>query len=229
VDVRQFAIITALACGPLFSGCGGSEFGESVSVPQERHTGVADYFSAGQTVTLPKDAPFNVADAQRGSNGGGTSESHADPAGKASCWASAQKGGDARAEFQLGQVIDNRGSTPLEATVRVRVEYAYSFEGDRLIRDRAPDSFGLKFYIMDSDKRVLNRVKLAELTDALGPKGWSGVQTQTFDVRFAPGLAYHLVLAGRVEVGSTESYPAAGRIDVQSLQIELLPRGVAAR
>jgi hypothetical protein len=213
----------------VLSGCGGSEFGESVSVPQEQRMGVADAFSAGRAVTLPKDAPFNVADAQRASNGAGTSESHAEPSGTASCAASAENGGDARAEFQLGHVIDNRGSQPLDATVRIRVEYAYRFEGDRLVRDRAPDSFGLKFYIMDSDKRVHQRVMLAQLSDALGPKSWSGSQTHTFDVKFAPGLAYHLVLAGRIEVGSTETYPAAGRIDVQSLEIELMPRGMAAR
>jgi hypothetical protein len=82
---------------------------------------------------------------------------------------------------------------------------------------------------MDSDKRVHQRVMLAQLSDALGPKSWSGSQTHTFDVKFAPGLAYHLVLAGRIEVGSTETYPAAGRIDVQSLEIELMPRGMAAR
>ena len=51
-------------------GCGGSgDFGESVVVPQEQHTRVDANFGASKPLSLPTDVLFNVADAQRFSQG----------------------------------------------------------------------------------------------------------------------------------------------------------------
>ena len=107
-------------------GCsGGAEFGESIAVPQTRHTAVDDILGEGRALHLPADVPFNVADAQRYAQGDAAVESSADAAGLARCTASAQAGGKAWAEFQLGHVLTCRGDRPLEATVTFTVTYGY--------------------------------------------------------------------------------------------------------
>jgi len=215
---------TVFVAAGLAAGCGG-EFGETVRVAPERRTQVDGAQAEQPPIRLPADRPFNLVDARRSSSGGGQSESRADPSGTASCSAAATGGGEAEAEFQLGHVVENRSQQSADLVVRLHVDYACTFDGDRRVRDAAPDGFGLKFFVMDSDKRVYKRVLLAGLSDDLGPESWSAVQRPSFDLRLEPGRAYHLVLAGRVEVGEG-SQPASARIDVNSLKMELDFRGM---
>ncbi len=86
-------------------GCSDVEFGESVSLPQERHGSLLDGFAAGKPLELPSDTAFNLADSQRSSEGTGRAESSADPAGSAHCSASADGIGTGTAEFQLGHGV----------------------------------------------------------------------------------------------------------------------------
>ncbi len=207
------------------AGCsGGADFGESITVPQERHTKIDEAFGAGKTLRLPADMPFNVTDAQRFSQGGAVAESSADASGKARCSASAQAGGSAWAEMQLGHVLTCAGDTPFEATVTFNVTYRYRMESEGAAGTVTPDKFALKAYIMDSNRRMLKRMMLAELEPAKGPTTWSGTQSPAFDVTFEPGLAYHLVLAGRAEVSGDEDRSPSAEIQVESLELEITPR-----
>ena len=206
-------------------GCsGGADFGESITVPQTRHTAVDDILAAGRTLCLPADVPFNVADAQRYAQGDAVAESSADAAGRARCTASAKAGGKAWAELQLGHVLTCRGDQPLEATVTFTVTYGYRTGLQASTGVAAPDTFALKVYIMDSNRRLLKRMMLAELEPAKGPTAWTGTQSPAFDVTFAPGLAYHLVLAGRVGVSGGDDRSASAELEVRSLKLEIMPK-----
>ena len=207
------------------AGCsGGHGFGESITVPPEQHTKVGDAFAAGKTLRLPAEVRFNVADVQRFSRGAATAEASADASGTAGCSAKAQADGSAWAEFQLGQVVANRGDQPLAVTVTFNVSYSYRTSGQVSAGGATPDQFALKVYISDSDRRSLKRMMLAELDPAKGPTTWTGTQAPAFDVTLEPGLAYHLVLAGRVEVSGDETRSPAAEIDVQSLEVSIVPK-----
>jgi len=207
------------------SGCsGGADFGESLSVPQDRHTKVDDVFGAGKTLRIPADVPFNVTDAQRFSSGQAEAKSSAEAGGKAECSAGAGPDGNAWAEFQLGHVLSHRGDKPYETTVTFSATYGYQMGGELSAGSATPDKFALKVYIMDSNRRVLKRMMLAELDLVKGPTTWTGTQSPAFDLTLEPGLAYHLVMAGRIEVSSDVERSPSAQIQVESLDIEIVPR-----
>ncbi len=205
-------------------GCSDVEFGEAVSLPQERHGSLLDGFAAGKPLELPSDTAFNLADSQRSSEGTGRAESSADPAGSAHCFASADGIGTGTAEFQLGHVLDNRGQNPLHVTVRFDADYECRLDGDPEDRSKPEDQLALRVFIRDSNRRKLNDMVLTEAGSLAGPNRWSGRQSPSFDVTLEPGLAYYFVLAGRVTATGTETASASARIDVRSLKIELTPR-----
>jgi hypothetical protein len=206
------------------AGCGGAEFGESVSIPQERHASLVDDFADGQELNLPGDMPFNLYDSQRRATGAGLADSSAEPAGRAGCQAQAGAVGTAEAEFQLGHVLDNRGQEPLKITARFAVDYACQVEADLLDRTKTADQLGLRVFVRDSNRRVLSNMMLTQLEETTGPREWTGRQVNAFDVTMEPGLAYYFVLAGRVSVTATELSTASAQIEVHSLDIELTPR-----
>ncbi|MFH0980325.1 MAG: hypothetical protein V2A79_02150 [Planctomycetota bacterium] len=202
-------------------GCGGAEFGESIMVPQERHTAIDDTFGPGQTLRLPAEAPFNVADAQRFSQGKSTAESSATAAGRARCSAQAGADGKAWAEFQLGHVLTNRTDQPIQATVTFNVTYGYRMNAGMSARAATADKCALKIYIMDSNRRVVKRMLLADLDPAKGPVAWTGTQTPAFDLTLEPRLAYHFVVAGRVELAGDEERSPSAEIELQSLDLKI--------
>ena len=214
----------ALAAVLLIAGCGGAEFGETVTVPQEKHTPVDEAFLGGKALHFPADKPFNVTDFQRYASGDADATASTEASGKAKCTAHAGAGGSAWSEFELGQVLTQRGTKPFEATVTFNVAYSYRMAGEMSARTGSPDKFGLKVYIMDSNRRVLKRMMLAELDATKGPTAWSGTQAPAFDVTLEPGLAYHLVLAARMDVSGDENRAPAAEIDVKSLTIDVVPK-----
>ena len=205
-------------------GCSSGGFGESVSLPQERHASLVDDFAAGQRLALPQDVPFNLHDSQRSATAAGQAESSAEPAGRANCRALADDVGTATAEFQLGHVLDNRGQGPLNVTARFAVDYACRVEADPDDRSKPADKLGLRVFIRDSDRRVLERSMLTQASDATGSRDWTGRESHAFDVVLEPGLAYYFVLAGRVSVTGTEVSAASAQIDLRSFDLELTPR-----
>jgi hypothetical protein len=206
-------------------GCGGNaDFGESVTLPQEQRTSVQGNFAEGKPLCFPKDRPFNVCDSQRSSSGAGEAESAAAEAGTARCKAEANGVGVAKAEFQIGQVVYIPTEEPIEATIVFDVNCAYTTRTDPNDTTKPEDKLGLKVYIRGSNGHVLKRQMLADLETSKGAETFSGRLAPSFDVTLEPGLAYHVVLAGLVEVSGTEKSTASAEIDIRSLEIELLPR-----
>ncbi|MCH7526402.1 MAG: hypothetical protein IID39_03100 [Planctomycetes bacterium] len=206
--------------GVIAGGCGDNPFGEDAAVPQSRRQTVNVALVSDQPLRFPADRTFNVIDSQRHSRGAGTASAGASKSGTASCVADATRGGSAWAEFQLGHVLIHTGDRPFDASVTFNVVYDCTFAGDESVQRQ---SLGLKAFIMDSNRRVLARVMLADARDDRLPDRWSGSQSPSFDVTFEPGLAYHLVIAGRVEVTGSEATGPTAAIQVRSLDIQITP------
>lgn len=209
--------------GAMF-GCSGRGFGESVSLPQEQHASVVDDFAAGKPLVLPQGGPFNLHDSQRTATAAGRAESSAEPTGRAACHASAEGVGTAATEFQLGHALDNRGPGPLKVTACFAVDYACRVVADPDDRSKPADELGLRVFIRDSNRRLLEGMMLTRVSEATGPRDWTGRESHTFDVVLEPGLAYYFVLAGRVSVTGTAVSGASADIDVRSFDLELIPR-----
>lgn len=205
-------------------GCGGADFGEDVSLPQSRvHRLAATATTGPWSLKLPGEAGFNVTDTQRRSEGSASASSTASARGEASCAADASTGGAGSAEFQLGQVVSYDGDSPMPATVSFDVAYECRLEHD------APrfgvEPVALKVYVMDSDRRMLAKMMLVEGGAAGLADRWSGSQSPSFDVTFEPGLAYHLIVAGRVEVSGDGTSGPRASLEVRSVGIQVAQRG----
>jgi hypothetical protein len=124
----------------------------------------------------------------------------------------------------LGQVLNTRGGKPLPVTVVFDLNYEYAARVEDEGVNKPDDKLALKAYIKDSNGRKPKEVMLVDLTTAAGPEHFSGRENPAFAVTLQPNLAYHLVLAGKVEVTGTDSCGATAAIEVRSLEIELLPR-----
>jgi hypothetical protein len=223
---NRFRIVTVagLLLPFCFAGCGGGGgYGESVSVPQTRRQSITGSLSAGSVLTFPADAEFNVTEAQRHSTGNGQAESFAKPGGMASCHAATDGKGTASAEFQLGQVVYNSTADPVDADVVFDCDYEYAMGADA--SSIYPKMIGLKLYIQNSNNVVLKRAPLVSNDSALGASRQVGRQSPSFHVTMEPGLAYRLVLAGRVEVEAEDSAQKVdARVNVKSLRIEVHAR-----
>jgi len=224
ISRRSAGYLAALVLGAVVAGCSETEFGESITLPRERHASVVDEFARGRPLRLPGDATLNLADSQRSATGAGAAESSADSSGRARAVASAPGRGAAAAEFQLGHVLDNRGDAPLDVTARFDVDYACRLESDPADLAKEADTLGVRVFIRDSNRRVLGQMTLTQTDQFSGPAQWSGRQTPSFEVTLEPGLAYYFVLAGRATATGTEDTPVSAEITVHSLAVELTPR-----
>ncbi len=227
MQTRAIGRVVAWAVMPMFiialHGCrADDDFGQNVSVPQNKRHALAGVFAGSRTLSLPGDRVFNVTDTQRRSEGPATATSTATPSGSASCVADASRGGSGTAEFQLGHVLTYDGASPVQVTVTFNVVYECKLEHYAPQFGRVP--LGLKAYVADSNRRILGKVMLAQ-GDPDGLAGrWSGSQSPSFDMTLEPGLAYHLIVAGRVEVSAGAPSGPVAALHVKSLNIEVWPR-----
>jgi len=217
------ASLTAwVMAGILLAGCGrGAEFGLDVSVPQSRQHRIDSPSGDASAELLPPERPFNVTDAQRQSEGAATAASHVAPDGSATCVADALRGGAATAGFQVGHVMAYHGSTNFQALVMFDVAYKCRLEGYRTPYGNGP--IRLKAYVMDSNRRLLGEVMLAASDPDRLPTSWSGSQAPSFDVNLEPGLAYHLIVAGHVEVSGDDTNGPMASLSVTSVNIRVIP------
>ena len=215
------AVSTALSMAA--AGCSGQgDFGLKVTVPQERHHVLTSSDLGRASVDAGKDGLFNVADAQRDSHGQAKAESQADPAGNASCSVDASVGGTGSAEFQLGRVLRYDGDSPSDAYVTFDVTYRCTVRGHE--ESSRPPTAALKAYVTDSNRRTLGKVMLLDTDSEQPPGRWEGEQSPAFAVTLQPGTAYHLVVAGRVEVAGDKTSGSTVALVVESLDIRLSRR-----
>lgn len=206
----------------IVTGCGGGDdIGFDVSIPQSRHLRIDRPTGAEGSTILPPDRPFNVADAQRRSEGSARATSSAAPDGIASCVADVSRGGSAVASFQVGHVVAYHGSAPFNAAVIFDVVYECELQAYQTQYGDAP--IRLKAYVMDSNRQVLGEVMLVAGDADRLPTRWSGSQAPSFDVTFEPGLAYHLIVAGHVEVSCVDTTGPTASLSVTSVDIRVVP------
>lgn len=203
-------------------GCGGkSDFGESVTIPQSRYRRLEGPLVAGTPLRLPAGQPFNVTDAQRRSEGPAKASSFAKATGSASCTVDVSEGGAGTAEFQLGHVLAYDADSPFKARITFNVAYECT------VADLQPgygvEPLGLKAYVLDSDRRMLGKALLVDTAAEGLPTRWTGTASPSFEVTFQPGLAYHFVVAGRVEASASEAPGSVVSVHVASLDIEITP------
>jgi len=227
MDIRtMLKLMTRHACCFVVAsllGCGSSrDFGESVSLPQKSLARSAVAFSGGQVVALPADRPFNVADTQRHSEGAAHADSNASNSGQASCTADATEGGAASAEFQIGHVLTYDGASATKVSVTFDIDYR-CMSNDHTPHGAAPP-VGLKAFIKDSNHRLLGKVMLTDGNPDRLPDRWSGSQSPSFDITLEPGLAYHLIVAGRVEVSGDDTSGPRAELEVRRAEIQIAPR-----
>lgn len=205
-------------------GCGGSGFGESVAVPQEKRTVISGGISPGERVAFPDSKPFNIAESARTSTGVGESHASASDDGTAHCDIKSTGSGSASGEFQLGQVVYNDTDQPLDVSVLFDFDYAFEVLDDGP-KSRLPETIGLKVFVQDSDQIVLHRRTILEQGDGLTAWKGAGHESPWFNVTLQPRLAYNLVLAGKLAVEPEEDgQPVDAKIDVSGFRIEINAR-----
>ncbi len=218
-SVRRWSEMGLCLIVAIVAGCGGGGFGESVSVPQSERHRLAAGLGGEWSLRVPADRAFNVTDTQRESEGSARSVSTAESTGVAVCSVDASNGGSGVSQFQIGHVLSYDGSSPAE--VMVTFEVAYDCVLERFAPRVGAKPLGLKAYILDSDRRALAKVMLVEGDPSRLPDRWSGAQSASFDVTFEPGLAYHLIVAGRVEVSGDDTPSPLASLSVRSVGIEV--------
>ncbi len=217
---RVFLVAGCLTLASVF-GCGSSGFEERLAVAQQEHR-VGGGASQGVAMRLPASQPFNVADTSRSSTGDATASSISSADGVASCSVDATKGGEANAEIHVGHVLQYDGDQSRDVQITLDVSYSCTTRNNRSVFGIVP--LRLKAYLMDSDRRVLGSVTLAESDPDRVPEQWTGRESPAFEVTLEPGLAYHMIVAGRVEATWFEGVGSAAGVKVGAFEIRIVPR-----
>ncbi len=213
-----------LAGSLLLAGCGGSGFGESVTLPQARTHRIDGGLKAGQAILFPVDVPFNVADAQRYSTGNAEASSTASDGGSASCRVATTGGGSAWAEFQVGQVVYNATDAPLPVDILFDCQYEYSLAEPPSDPTPTP-TLGLKLLVQDSNRRILKQSTLVDASGTLSAELYNGRESPSYAIVLEPHLAYNLLAAARAEVSeASHDGDCSGRIAIKNLLIEVHAR-----
>ncbi len=220
MNIRMRLAVACLAW-PMVVGCGSGSFEEQLVTAKQEHRVAAGGTSLA--LRLPVAEPFNVADTARASTGEASAVSNANAGGTANCSADATGGGDANAEFHLGHVLHYDGSKPQNVEVAFDVNYDCTARNFRSLYGVVPVQ--LKAYVMDSNRQVLASVTLAESDPERVPEKWSGSESPAFELTFEPGLAYHMVVAGRVEATWIEGEGSASEVKINACEIRVVPRG----
>jgi len=110
-----------LVVGLWLAGCGGLDMGSEIRVPIGQRHEITSLVSGKAMFNLPGDHVFNIhlktSTQNPGPNGTARGDADAGEDGSAYCLAEATNGGQAAAEFRLGQRLANRTGQVLIATI----------------------------------------------------------------------------------------------------------------
>jgi len=205
--------VYAVVAAGLVAGCAGSGgYGETVRFTARAQSRADEVLSSGERFSVPQDAKFTITETQRRSEGGGSAESTASADGTARCQAALSGKGLASAEFQIGHMLFNGEDKPLPVTVSCDCKFAYEIQRDPA---HAPEMIGLKFYVKDSNRSMLGREVFVAPEGDLAAARHESHEAVTFKLTLEPGMAYQMVLAGRVDLNSTgDEPPISASLDV---------------
>jgi len=220
--VRAVCLVGPLV-GPVAACNQSGNFGENITVRAGVYQQVTGPLDGHWSLHLPVDRGYNVTDAQRSSKGAAQAESSADQKGAATCLADATAGGSAEAAFQVGHVLTYDAAEPLD--VRVTFDVTYECEAANVETAGDVEPLGLKAYVMDSNRRVLGRVFLAQADPERLPSTWTGRESPSFVITLHPRTGYHLIVAGKVEAAGPEGPGSRSAVHVRSFALAIEPVG----
>lgn len=221
---RTILVAYVGAAATWWAGCSGSDFGTNVDLPREKHHRLPPTLKPGTVITLPAAQPFNVHDklwnSTPGQGGKAAPAADASANGTAFCKADGADGGSSFAEFQIGHCIDNDSGVPVEAELRMLIDYdqACQAEGQGA---KTASNYAIKAFVKDTAGRIVRNLPLATHTSDDGQVHWSGAERTITDVTMQPGLGYYIVLAGRAEAGSQTGTSSSASITVKAFQLEI--------
>jgi hypothetical protein len=216
-----------MVVGLMVLGCGGGDFDIKVSRPAGEHPRLGETMPTGP-VRLPGDQPLNIVVFNSGQSGHADGQAVAESTGRASADARVEKHGEAWGEFQLGYYFKHAGAEPLDAVLRLKVDCTGAVEARRAAtasdesiaavestRDEMFSKSMISFFVKDTNGSTLHRESLMNLMTRDGPRDWSGSQELALETRFEPGLAYYLVVAGRVDAATGGDQAASAAVEIR--------------
>lgn len=230
--IRRANLASLLLAVTLFAaGCGGAgDAAPLVRVPAERRQ-MVDPSAVGGRISIPADRPFNIHVRQSSQNPGseGTAEgrSEASESGVASASAIAGNGGQASAEFQIGQAIDWNGEQPVTATVKIsfRLEHELACTksgGAADVAGPAPDAnFRLLAYVRDDAGRIHPTMDVATLSADDAPGRGNRTDVREFEFVMQPRARYQIALHGTAAAAAARAGTAQAVLKVGDLKMEI--------
>jgi len=216
--------VVIAACAVGLAGCSGDmDLGSSIRVPAEKRQ-VVEGSAIGQTVNLPKDRPFNIHVKESSQNPGsqGTAQGAADANGwgEASGSAVAGDGGTAAGRFSIGQAIEYRGSSPMQASVKV------AFDVHTELNAEPPESaavgqVSLTAFVRDSMGKVHPRIALDSLSSDSAPGKATRSESREFSFVMEPERNYEVVFQGAVTATTEMGTKAAAKVAIGALRMHI--------
>jgi len=226
------SVIGWVACAGLIGGmavgvggCGGDDFGTTVSLPADQRHKLPDALEPGTVIKLPSPTSFNIHDKRwqgtPGPDGKANPSADATPKGTAHCKADGSNGGVSSAEFQLGHCIDNPTDKAVKAEIKMTIDYEHACkaEGEGA---KTVGMYSIKAFVKDTAGRILQTMPLSVHTSDDGQVAWSGKERTVAEVTFQPGLGYYIVLAGRAEASSLAKTSSSASVNVKSFELQII-------
>lgn len=218
---RYAGALTAIAL--VACGCGGETLARRFELPRDSRVSLAAADSSETVLRFPADKPFNITDKTStqspGMTGSAKGDSQATPSGTAYCRVEAAQGGEASAEFHLGQCLLNPTDRPQIATATFLCEYDIRAEQTQGDQSPTASQVALEIYVNQENGRVLRRVPIENSVEDAEPAGGSGRIVKEFQVRLEPDTSYNFVLAGRVTARTDQAGSAKLEVEVKRLEL----------
>ncbi len=222
-------ILGSLAILPYSGGCSESSgLNMNVRKPANERPDLDASAVAAGVRRIPTDEGFNLTSFTSGQ--AGNSRGRAESAGNdgALAAAEARDGGSAWGEFQLGYCFDNTLETPLQATIRIRMQVAAAISA--LSKDEknggpvgSPQQARsiLAFFVKDTSGLVLRKETLQESDLEKGAQSATRTHDLVYDVRLEAGRGYYLVIGGRVDAQAEAGQTVSCVISVSEAALEV--------
>jgi len=225
--MRGYLLQTAcfLVVGLWLTGCGGLDMGSEIRVPIGQRHEITRLVSGKAMFNLPGDHVFNIhlktSTQNPGPNGTARGDADAGEDGSAYCLAEATNGGQAAAEFRLGQRLANRTGQVLIATIEADCRLDCRMQASEPTGPETLAETVLHLVVLDGHRRTLADVPLKNLTSDSGLGRASTTERHTLRVRMEPNQRYDVFLLGRTHARTGADRQARVRMDVRELQMRI--------
>lgn len=220
----QLVVVAIVTIVISSAGCGGSDFGTTVDLPSDRHHKLLPTLKPGTVIKLPSARPFNVHDklwnATPGHEGKANPSADATAKGTAYCLADGADGGTSFAQFQVGHCIDNDSGKPIQAELRMRIDYEHACQAEGK-GAKTVSNYAVKVLVKDTAGKVQRNLPLAAHTSDDGRVRWTGTEQTITEVTMQPGLGYYIILAARADAASQKGTSSSASIKVKAFELEI--------